>query len=164
MERPELEEQKSKLVEEVNHNKKLLKGLEDDLLYRLANSTGNLLDDTSLIEVLQITKTTAAEVKEKLQNAAEANERISGLTLWHFFDFKVNDAAENHTACQYAPGVFPPTCTSITLSFRPGGENHKGVVDFWRRPKPAYAQVAARYNASRLRAQGQVYGQPVVQV
>ena len=55
MERPELEEQKKKLVEEVNHNKKLLKGLEDDLLYRLANSTGNLLDDVELIEVLPCT-------------------------------------------------------------------------------------------------------------
>ena len=52
-------------------------GLEDDLLYRLANSTGNLLDDTQLIEVLGVTKATAGEVKEKLQNAAEANERIS---------------------------------------------------------------------------------------
>ena len=48
-------------------------------------------------------------------DVALSNERISGLTLWHFFDFKVNDAAENHTACQYAPGVFPPTCTSISL-------------------------------------------------
>merc|ERR1719197_1321029 len=75
-ERAELEEQRQKLVEEVNSNQKLLKGLEDDLLYRLASSTGNLLDDTSLIEVLQNTKTTAAEVSEKLANAAEANERI----------------------------------------------------------------------------------------
>jgi hypothetical protein len=54
-ERAELEEQRQKLVEEVNANLKLLKGLEDDLLYRLANSTGNLLDDTSLIEVRQST-------------------------------------------------------------------------------------------------------------
>ena len=76
-ERAELEEQRLKLVEEVSTNQKLLKGLEDDLLYRLATSTGNLLDDTSLIEVLQHTKTTAAEVSEKLTNAAEANERIS---------------------------------------------------------------------------------------
>ena len=74
----------------------------------------------------------------------------------------MNDAAENGTACEYAPGVFPPTCTSIALSFRPGGENHKGVVDFWRRPKPAYAQVAARYNASRQRPQprAQAHAQP----
>ena len=57
-ERAELEEQRQKLVEEVNANLKLLKGLEDDLLYRLANSTGNLLDDTSLIEVPRNTETT----------------------------------------------------------------------------------------------------------
>ena len=71
-ERAELEEQRQKLVADVNANRKTLKGLEDDLLFRLANSTGNLLDDTSLIEVLQTTKTTAAEVKEKLANAADA--------------------------------------------------------------------------------------------
>ena len=47
LERPELEEQRQKLVEEVTTNQKTLKGLEDDLLFRLANSTGNLLDDTS---------------------------------------------------------------------------------------------------------------------
>ena len=50
-ERAELEEQRQKLVADVNANQRTLKGLEDDLLYRLANSEGNLLDDTSLIEV-----------------------------------------------------------------------------------------------------------------
>ena len=55
-ERAELEEQRQRLVEEMGLAQKMLKGLEDDLLYRLANSTGNLLDDTSLIEVLQQTK------------------------------------------------------------------------------------------------------------
>jgi len=76
-ERAELEEQRLRLVEEVTTNQKTLKSLEDDLLYRLATSTGNLLDDTSLIEVLGNMKITASEVKEKLTNAAEANERIS---------------------------------------------------------------------------------------
>jgi len=77
MERPELEEQKKKLVEEVNHNKKLLKGLEDDLLYRLANSTGNLLDDVELIEVLQKSKLTAVDVNEKLTIAFDTDIRIN---------------------------------------------------------------------------------------
>jgi len=76
-ERAELEEQKQKLVEEVNANKKMLKQLEDDLLHRLANSTGNLLDDAELIEVLQQTKITGIEVQEKLANAAETDKRIS---------------------------------------------------------------------------------------
>ena len=76
-ERAELQEQKMKLVEDVNANKKLLKTLEDDLLYRLANSTGNLLDDVELIEVLQNTKTTGIEVQEKLANAAETDKRMN---------------------------------------------------------------------------------------
>uniref|UniRef100_A0A7S4MJ94 Dynein heavy chain n=2 Tax=Prymnesium polylepis TaxID=72548 RepID=A0A7S4MJ94_9EUKA len=76
-ERAELEEQKQKLVEEVNGNKKVLKGLEDDLLYRLANSTGNLLDDAELIDVLQQTKETGLEVQEKLLNAEDTDKRIN---------------------------------------------------------------------------------------
>ena len=65
-ERAELEEQRQKLVADVNANQRTLKGLEDDLLYRLANSTGNLLDDTSLIEV-----------QAKLENAEQTDKRIS---------------------------------------------------------------------------------------
>ena len=76
-ERAELEEQRVKLVEEVTSNQKTLKALEDDLLYRLATSTGNLLDDTSLIEVLQSTKTTSAEVQSKLETAAQTDARIN---------------------------------------------------------------------------------------
>ena len=39
----------------------------------------------------------------------------------------------------------PPNCTTIVVNGRPGGENHKGSVDFWRRPKPAFGIVAAKY-------------------
>ena len=77
-ERAELETQRQRLVEEVNANKKLLGQLEQTLLTRLANAEGNLLDDTSLIEVLQTTKTTAAEVEEKLEAAEQTDKRISG--------------------------------------------------------------------------------------
>ena len=77
MERPELEEQRQKLVADVNANQRTLKSLEDDLLYRLANSTGNLLDDTSLIEVLQMSKETSIEVSAKLETAKETDARIS---------------------------------------------------------------------------------------
>ena len=64
-------------VSEVTTNKKMLKSLEDDLLYRLANSTGNLLDDTSLIEVLQNTKETSTDVNAKLEVAVQTDRRIS---------------------------------------------------------------------------------------
>jgi len=75
-EKPELQEQRKKLLEEVNSYQKRIKELEDDLLYRLSSSTGNLLDDTTLIEVLAITKKTSREVNEKLKSANEAELRI----------------------------------------------------------------------------------------
>lgn len=57
--------------------KKRIKQLEDDLLFRLSNSQGNLLDDTELIDVLAVTKQTAQDVSEKLANASETNKRIN---------------------------------------------------------------------------------------
>lgn len=76
-EKHELEEQRQQLVEEVQSYKKKIKQLEDDLLFRLSNSQGNLLDDTELIDVLGTTKQTAQEVAEKLANASETNKKIN---------------------------------------------------------------------------------------
>jgi len=76
-EKHELEEQRLALVEEVTSYKKKIKQLEDDLLFRLSNSTGNLLDDVELIDVLNITKQTAQDVNEKLANASETNLKIT---------------------------------------------------------------------------------------
>mmetsp|Transcript_24920 Transcript_24920/g.80481 ORF Transcript_24920/g.80481 Transcript_24920/m.80481 type:complete len:257 (+) Transcript_24920:1419-2189(+) len=105
-------------------------------------------------------------------DVALANDRISGISLWHFYDFKVDNCGstwpchgrpgqENGTHCTYdhpPPTTFeelrrlgPPNCTAIAPTFRPGGTNHKGVLDFWRRPKPAFAMVAAKYRAARGR-------------
>ena len=76
------------------------------------------------------------------------NQNLSGLTLWHFFDFKGNDDATEYGPCDYLPDIDPPVCGYIDISdHRPGGENHKGVVDFWRRPKPSYYIVMALYYA-----------------
>ena len=44
---------------QVQRNKRKVKQLEDDLLFRLSNSKGNLLDDTELIGILAVTKHTA---------------------------------------------------------------------------------------------------------
>eukprot|EP00898_Chlorokybus_atmophyticus_P005691 jgi/Chlat1/6122/Chrsp409S05665 len=76
-EKHELEEQRQKLLEDVNTYKKKIKQLEDDLLYRLSTSTGNLLDDTELIDVLAVTKQTAQDVNEKLNNANDTKRKIT---------------------------------------------------------------------------------------
>ena len=78
------------------------------------------------------------------------DDNFSGITIWHLFDFKVDDKEENNTHCEYEPDVYPPICGWIDPeSNRPAGYNHKGVLDFWRRPKPIFQIVASMYNASR---------------
>ena len=46
------------------------------------------------------------------------------------------------TTFQELSKVGPPNCTYIEINSRPGGENHKGSVDFWRREKPVFAEVS----------------------
>ena len=77
-EKAELEEERTALAAEVQANKKKMKELEDNLLYKLVNTKGSLVDDESLITVLATSKTTAEEVKEKLQIADETNIKING--------------------------------------------------------------------------------------
>eukprot|EP01028_Stygiella_incarcerata_P006636 TRINITY_DN270_c0_g1_i1.p1 TRINITY_DN270_c0_g1~~TRINITY_DN270_c0_g1_i1.p1 ORF type:complete len:4523 (-),score=1222.92 TRINITY_DN270_c0_g1_i1:192-13760(-) len=77
MEKAELEEQRERLLQEVNVNQKKIKSLEDDLLHRLSESQGNLLDDEELVDVLAVTKQTASEVEENLAKAVEMEKRIS---------------------------------------------------------------------------------------
>ena len=89
------------------------------------------------------------EVLEADVDVALQDELISGITLWHFFDFKGNDGAQTCGPCEYVPDVSPPLCGFINVTCakgkRPGGANHKGVIDFWRRPKESFAAVAAKY-------------------
>jgi len=68
-ERADLAEQKAALVEEVSELSGMLKELEDTLLHELANSTGNILDNTDLIETLEKTKSKAVEISDKLEQA-----------------------------------------------------------------------------------------------
>jgi dynein heavy chain len=76
-EKAELEEERIALATEVTANKKKMKELEDNLLFKLVNTKGSLVDDESLIQVLQVTKVTAVDVNEKIRIADETSEKIS---------------------------------------------------------------------------------------
>ncbi|XP_068510647.1 dynein axonemal heavy chain 9 isoform X6 [Anas acuta] len=77
MERPDLEELKSDLTKQQNGFKITLKTLEDNLLSRLSSASGNFLGDTALVENLEITKQTAAEIEEKVQESKVTEAKIN---------------------------------------------------------------------------------------
>lgn len=75
-ERPDLEEQREYLVMETRTNKNVLKNLEDSLLRELVSSTGNILDNSELVETLEETKSKASEVMLKLNLAAKTSVEL----------------------------------------------------------------------------------------
>ncbi len=54
------------MTKQQNDFKIKLKELEDSLLSRLSSAGGNFLGDTALVENLEITKRTAAEIEQKV--------------------------------------------------------------------------------------------------
>lgn len=66
----------SDLTKQQNSFKITLKTLEDNLLSRLSSASGNFLGDTALVENLEITKQTAAEIEEKVGRQCQAGEKL----------------------------------------------------------------------------------------
>jgi len=82
-ERPDLQALKAKLTKEQNEYMITLKELEDALLARLSSAEGDFLKDVALVESLENTKSTAAEIEEKV--------KLAKLT-----EVEINTARENY--------------------------------------------------------------------
>lgn len=76
-EKKELETERTNLIRDVTANRRKILELEENLLYKLTTVQGSLLDDDTVIEVLNNTKNTAAEVREKLTIAKETEIKIN---------------------------------------------------------------------------------------
>jgi len=70
-ERPDLEEMRQKLVQQMSDNRQVIKSLEDTLLRELAASKGSILDNDELIQTLNNAKAKSIEIGESLDSAAK---------------------------------------------------------------------------------------------
>jgi len=75
-EMPEMEEKKNSLVVSNARMRKELQELEDQILFMLSNSTGNILDDHKLIETLATSKVKSQEITTKVQEAERTEKQI----------------------------------------------------------------------------------------
>ena len=73
---PDLAQQKANLVVDNANRNKQLYDIESEILYLLSNSTGNILDDTVLIDTLAQSKVTSEEIKEAMKEAKVIEEEI----------------------------------------------------------------------------------------
>jgi dynein heavy chain len=75
-EMPDLAEKKAELTVQNAESNKQLYDIESQILYLLSHSTGNILDDTNLIETLAEAKVTSTEVSAKMAEAEITEKEI----------------------------------------------------------------------------------------
>ena len=76
-ERPDLEEQKDRLVVSISNDKRQLRDLEDKILKLLKESQGNILDDEVLINTLNNSKLTSGVIAGRVKEAEETEAKIN---------------------------------------------------------------------------------------
>ena len=76
-ERPDLEDQKSELITQMNENKIKVKSLEDGILEQLATAEGDVLENIALIENLEDSKKVSTEIAEKMEVAVTTEKEIN---------------------------------------------------------------------------------------
>ncbi|XP_075314376.1 dynein axonemal heavy chain 9 [Odontesthes bonariensis] len=127
MERPDLEQLKSDLTKQQNGFKITLKTLEDNLLSRLSSASGNFLGDTELVENLETTKRTAAEIEEKVKEAKVTEAKINearehyrpAAAMASLLYFIMNDLNKIHPMYQFSLKAFRVVFQKAVLKAEP---------------------------------------------
>lgn len=76
-EKRELEAERTNLLQDVSSNKRKMQELEENLLHKLSTTEGSLLDDITVIQMLNVSKQTSTEVQEKLRIAVITEKKIN---------------------------------------------------------------------------------------
>ncbi|XP_030631579.1 dynein axonemal heavy chain 9 isoform X2 [Chanos chanos] len=137
MERPDLEELKSNLTKQQNGFKITLKTLEDNLLSRLSSASGNFLGDTELVENLETTKRTAAEIEEKVKEAKVTEAKINEAREHYrpaaarasLLYFIMNDLNKIHPMYQFSLKAFNVVFQNAVLKAPPDETLKQRVVN-----------------------------------
>ncbi len=114
IERPDLEATKAELTKQQNEFKIKLTELEDALLARLSAAQGNFLGDTALVENLEITKSTAIDIEQKVEEAKKTEKKINETRELYrpvaarssLLYFLLNDLWQIHPMYQYSLNAY----------------------------------------------------------
>ncbi|KAJ1334726.1 hypothetical protein BSLG_007881 [Batrachochytrium salamandrivorans] len=114
IERPDLEKTKAELTKQQNEFKIKLTELEDALLSRLSAAQGNFLGDTALVENLEITKSTATDIEQKVEEAKRTEKKINETRELYrpvaarssLLYFLLNDLWQIHPMYQYSLNAY----------------------------------------------------------
>jgi len=79
-EREDLQQQREELIQTISQGNITLKELEDSILFELTNSTGNILDNHTLIATLKDAKSKSITIAESLVESKATAEEISKVT------------------------------------------------------------------------------------
>ena len=110
LERPEVARKNAQLIMQMSADKKKLAEIEADILQRLSNSKGNILDDEALINTLADSKRFSTIIKQRLADAevteAEIKEArlsyLSAATRGSIIYFVIADLAQTDPMYQYS--------------------------------------------------------------
>lgn len=113
-ERPDLAKKKIELITQQNDFKIKLKQLEDDLLFRLANVQGDILENIELIENLEYSKKLSGEISIKVEIAKKTEIKINEASEFYrpaasrgaLFYFLLTDLAKIHSFYKYSLDAF----------------------------------------------------------
>ncbi|XP_042254326.1 dynein heavy chain 9, axonemal isoform X9 [Thunnus maccoyii] len=117
----------SDLTKQQNGFKITLKTLEDNLLSRLSSASGNFLGDTELVENLETTKRTAAEIEEKVKEAKVTEAKINEAREHYrpaaarasLLYFIMNDLNKIHPMYQFSLKAFSVVFQKAVLKAEP---------------------------------------------